>query len=88
MQPAGKVLFADPRAQGGVLFAVHPVCYVTGIVEFTFDDILKEVRIFFFYSVGFQQTQCSRAAATMLVFLSLVIALILAQNFWRWGCPT
>lgn len=41
---------------GGVLFAVFTcVCYVTGIVEFTFDDILKEVcMVFFFTSVGFQ----------------------------------
>lgn len=41
---------------GGVLFAVFTcVCYVTGIVEFTFDDILKEVcMVFFLTSVGFQ----------------------------------
>ena len=41
---------------GGVLFAVFTcVCYVTGVVEFTFDDILKEVcMVFFFTSVGFQ----------------------------------
>jgi len=41
---------------GGVLFAVFTcVCYVTGIVEFTFDDILKEIcMVFFFTSVGFQ----------------------------------
>ena len=37
---------------GGVLFAVF-----TCVVEFTFDDILKEVcMVFFFTSVGFQQT--------------------------------
>ncbi len=30
-------------------------CYVTGIAEFSFDDILKEVcMVFFFTSVGFQ----------------------------------
>ena len=41
---------------GGVLFAVFTcLCYVTGIVEFSFDDILKEVcMVFFFTSVGFQ----------------------------------
>lgn len=55
MQPAGKVLHPQPVV-GGVLFAVFiRVCYVTGIVEFTFDDILKEVcMVFFFTSVGFQ----------------------------------
>ena len=41
---------------GGVVFAVLTcVCYVTGIAEFSFDDILKEVcMVFFFTSVGFQ----------------------------------
>ena len=41
---------------GGVLFAVFTcLCYVTGIAEFEFDDILKEVcMVFFFTSVGFQ----------------------------------
>ena len=54
---------------GGVIFAVFTclcyvtgifavftcLCYVTGIVEFSFDDILKEVcMVFFFTSVGFQ----------------------------------
>ena len=39
---------------GGVLFAVFTcVCYVLGIAEFAFDDILKEVcMVFFFTSVG------------------------------------
>lgn len=69
---------------GGVLFAVFTcVCYVTGIVEFTFDDILKEVcMVFFFTSVGFQANLkvLKSGGKSMLVFLSLVIALILAQN--------
>lgn len=41
---------------GGVIFAVATcICYVTGIAEFVFDDILKEVfMVFFFTSVGFQ----------------------------------
>lgn len=41
---------------GGVVFAVFTcICYVTGIAEFSFDDILKEVcMVFFFTSVGFQ----------------------------------
>ena len=41
---------------GGVIFAVFTcICFVTGIAEFSFDDILKEVcMVFFFTSVGFQ----------------------------------
>ena len=41
---------------GGVIFAIFTcLCYVTGIAEFSFDDILKEVcMVFFFTSVGFQ----------------------------------
>ena len=74
---------------GGVLFAVFTcVCYVTGIVEFTFDDILKEVcMVFFFTSVGFQANLkvLKSGGKSMLVFLSLVIALILAQNFFGGG---
>ena len=74
---------------GGVLFAVFTcVCYVTGIVEFTFDDILKEVcMVFFFTSVGFQANLkvLKSGGKSMLVFLSLVIALILAQNFLAVG---
>ena len=74
---------------GGVLFAVFTcVCYVTGIVEFTFDDILKEVcMVFFFTSVGFQANLkvLKSGGRSMLVFLSLVIALILAQNFLAVG---
>ena len=61
---------------GGVLFAVFTcVCYVTGIVEFTFDDILKEVcMVFFFTSVGFQANLkvLKSGGKSMLVFLSLV----------------
>ena len=74
---------------GGVLFAVFTcVCYVTGIVEFTFDDILKEVcMVFFFTSVGFQANLkvLKSGGKSMLVFLSLVVALILAQNFLAVG---
>ncbi len=38
---------------GGVLFAVFTcLCYVTGIAEFEFDDILKEVCMVFFLHLG------------------------------------
>ena len=41
---------------GGLLFAIFTcVCYTTGIIEFSFDDTLREVcMVFFFTSVGFQ----------------------------------
>ena len=41
---------------GGLLFAIFTcICYTTGVAEFSFDDILREVcMVFFFTSVGFQ----------------------------------
>lgn len=70
---------------GGVLFAIFTcVCYGTGIAEFAFDDILKEVcMVFFFTSVGFQANlKVLRSGGTeMIVFLVLVIGLIVGQNF-------
>lgn len=42
---------------GGVLFAVFTcVCYVTGIVEFTFEYPERSRMVFFFTSVGSRQT--------------------------------
>ena len=74
---------------GGVLFAVFTcVCYVTGIVEFTFDDILKEVcMVFFFTSVGFQANLkvLKSGGKPLLIFLVLVIVLIITQNFTAIG---
>ena len=70
---------------GGVVFAVLTcVCYVTGIAEFSFDDILKEVcMVFFFTSVGFQANLkvLKSGGKALIVFLGLVIALIVSQNF-------
>ena len=65
---------------GGVIFAVFTcICYVTGVAEFTFDDILKEVcMVFFFTSVGFQANLkvLRSGGKAMIVFLGLVITLI------------
>lgn len=70
---------------GGVLFAIFTcICYVTGIAEFSFDDILKEVcLVFFFTSVGFQANLkvLKSGGKALIVFLGLVITLILTQNF-------
>ena len=70
---------------GGVVFAVFTcVCYVTGVAEFAFDDVLKDVcMVFFFTSVGFQANLkvLKSGGRAMVVFLLLVILLIVAQNF-------
>lgn len=69
---------------GGVIFAVFTcICYVTGVAEFTFDDILKEVcMVFFFTSVGFQANLkvLKKGGKSMVIFLGLVIVLIFIQN--------
>ena len=69
---------------GGVLFAIFTcICYATGIAEFEFDDILKEVcMVFFFTSVGFQANLkvLKSGGKSLIVFLGLVIVLILLQN--------
>ena len=74
---------------GGVLFAVFTcLCYVTGIAEFEFDDILKEVcMVFFFTSVGFQANLkvLKSGGKSLIIFLGLVVALILCQNFLAVG---
>ena len=81
---------------GGVLFAIFTcVCYVTGVAEFAFDDILKEVcMVMFFTSVGFQANLkvLKSGGRAMIVFLGVVIVLIVSQNFvavglascWAW----
>ena len=74
---------------GGIIFAIFTcICYVTGIAEFSFDDILKEVcMVFFFTSVGFQANLkvLKSGGKSLIVFLGLVIVLILSQNFLAVG---
>lgn len=74
---------------GGVIFAVFTcICFVTGIAEFSFDDILKEVcMVFFFTSVGFQANLkvLKSGGKSLIIFLMLVIALIVSQNFLAVG---
>lgn len=69
---------------GGLLFAIFTcICYVTGIAEFSFDDILREVcMVFFFTSVGFQANLkvLKSGGESLVVFLGLVILLIISQN--------
>ena len=69
---------------GGLLFAIFTcICYVTGSAEFSFDDILREVcMVFFFTSVGFQANLkvLKSGGKSLVVFLGLVILLIISQN--------
>ena len=69
---------------GGLLFAIFTcICYVTHILEFSFDDTLKEVcMVFFFTSVGFQANLkvLNKGGKSMVIFLGLVIVLIFIQN--------
>ena len=74
---------------GGLLFAIFTcICYTTGIIEFSFDDTLREVcMVFFFTSVGFQANLkvLKSGGRALIVFLGLVITLILCQNFLAIG---
>lgn len=74
---------------GGLLFAIFTcVCYITGIIEFSFDDTLREVcMVFFFTSVGFQANLkvLKSGGKSLLVFLALVITLIFSQNLLAIG---
>ena len=74
---------------GGLLFAIFTcICHVTGIIEFTFDNTLREVcMVLFFTSVGFQANLkvLKSGGKSMAVFLGLVITLIIAQNFLAVG---
>ena len=74
---------------GGLIFSVLTcVLYSTGVVEFTFDDTLREVcMVFFFTSVGFQANLkvLKSGGKSLIVFLGLVIALIILQNLTAVG---
>ncbi|MBU5478135.1 sodium/glutamate symporter [Eubacterium sp. MSJ-13] len=74
---------------GGLLFAIFTcICYTTGIIEFSFDDTLREVcMVFFFTSVGFQANLkvLKSGGKSMAVFLGLVITLIFSQNLLAVG---
>ena len=69
---------------GGLIFSVLTcILYSTGVVEFTFDDTLREVcMVFFFTSVGFQANLkvLKSGGKALAIFLGLVIALISAPG--------
>ena len=74
---------------GGLIFSVLTcILYSTGVVEFTFDDTLREVcMVFFFTSVGFQANPkvLKSGGKALAIFLGLVIALIFMQNLLAVG---
>ena len=74
---------------GGLLFAIFTlILYATGIAVIDFDDTLKEVcMVLFFTSVGFQANLkvLKSGGKALIVFLVLVVALIIGQNFTSIG---
>ena len=74
---------------GGLIFSVLTcILYSTGVVEFTFDDTLREVcMVFFFTSVGFQANLkvLKSGGKALAIFLGLVIVLIFMQNLLAVG---
>ena len=70
---------------GGLLFAIFTlILYATGIAVIDFDDTLKEVcTVLFFTSVGFQANLkvLKSGGKALIVFLVLVVALMIGQNF-------
>lgn len=70
---------------GGMLFALLSLgLYMTGAVEFDFDETLKTVcMVIFFTSVGFQANLriLKSGGLSLVIFLVCVITLILGQNF-------
>ena len=74
---------------GGLIFSVLTcILYSTGVVEFPFDDTLREVcMVFFFTSVGFQANLkvLKSGGKALAIFLGLVIALIFMQNLLAVG---
>ena len=74
---------------GGIIFAVIScLLYVFGVVEFNFDETLKNVcMVMFFTSVGFQANLkvLKSGGKALAIFLGLVIALIFMQNLLAVG---
>lgn len=74
---------------GGLIFAlVSCLLYVFGIVEFNFDETLKNVcMVMFFTSVGFQANlKVLRAGGlSLVIFLACLFVLIVVQNLAAFG---
>ena len=74
---------------GGLIVAILTcILYSTGLVEFQFDDTLREVcMVFFFTSVGFQAnlSVLKKGGKDLIIFLGAIIVLIIAQNAMALG---
>ena len=74
---------------GGLLFAIIScILYVTGLIEFSFDDTLKNVcMVVFFTSVGFSANLkvMKKGGIGLLIFTGCVALLIILQNFLSVG---
>ncbi len=74
---------------GGIIFAVVScLLYVLGIVEFNFDETLKNVcMVMFFTSVGFQANVkvLKAGGVSLIVFLFCLCGLIIIQNLTAVG---
>ena len=70
---------------GGLLFAIISCAlYVSGTLEFQFDETLKNVfMVAFFTSVGFQANVkiLKNGGLSLLIYLICVVVLIVGQNF-------
>ena len=77
---------------GGLIFAINScILYVTGLLELSFDETLKNVcMVMFFTSVGFQANLkvLKSGGLSLLIFLICVIILIAAQNGLALGVAT
>ena len=72
-----------PVVGGLVVAIVSCILYVTGIVEFIYDDTFREIcMVFFFTSVGFQANLAvlKEGGKDLIIFLLQVIVLIILQN--------
>ena len=69
---------------GGLIYAfIMFVLYLFDIVEFTYDDTLKNVcMVFFFTSVGFQANikVLKKGGVGLIIFLAVLVGMIFAQN--------
>ena len=83
-----KFCIPSPVVGGLIFWVLTCILYRTGVVEFTFDDTLREVcMVFFFTSVGFQANLkvLKSGGKALAIFLGLVIALIFMQNLLAVG---
>lgn len=90
-KPLERFCIPAPVA-GGLVFAILTcVLYELKVMEFNFDDVLKDVfMVLFFTSVGFQANLkvLKRGGKSLIVFLGAVIALIILQNLTAVGIST